>query len=336
MRFSNSVCLPIASLLVLSILITILLIPRSLQAAFPADSLGNRSPLSIEPFDDQYRPFLDDGTAWTVKSDVKWTRLSVILGAFLVFDAFGFAKISDLQYNTSTSTFHFHEGSRDIREYKQMDKVGHMVEAYYISHLASKVYRWSGFSAPKSIWYGSITGFIWMLQIEITDGFYKAWGFSYYDLTMNILGVGYSALQQFYPEQLKGIRLKVSYYPSSAYKNGLYSTVSKSWLDDYEGFNFWLSLNPYDLMPQGWKSSLPGWLAPWGISLGYGVQDIATDVFNGQREFLIGLDLDLNKIPTGNNRYLKFWKDEFNIFRLPLPAVRITPTTVWYGFYFAM
>jgi hypothetical protein len=327
---------PLFTLLVFSSLIASFTAPQLLPAAINVDSLGAVPRVAADPVDNRYHPYLDDGTFWRRDSQIKWPRLSVIVGAFLVFDAFGFAKISDLQYNTQTTTFHFHEGSRDIREYKQMDKVGHMVEAYYISHIASKVYRWGGMSAPRSIWYGSLTGFVWMLQIEITDGFYKAWGFSYYDLTMNILGAGYAALQQFYPEQLKGIRFKVSYYPSQAYKRGLYSTVSKSWLDDYEGFNFWLAVNPYDVMPRSWKSSVPGWLAPWGIALGYGVQDIATDVFNGHREFVIGLDLDLNKIPTGNNRILKFWKDEFNIFRLPLPAVRISPTTVWYGFYFAM
>jgi hypothetical protein len=174
-----------------------------------------------------------------------------------------------------------------------------------------------------------------MLQIEITDGFYKAWGFSYYDLMTNIAGCSFAALQQFYPEQLRAFRFKVSYFPSEPYKKDLYSTVSKSWLDDYEGFNFWFSVNIYDLLSESWQRSYPGWLAPWGLSLGYGVQGIANDVFNGHREILIGLDIDLNKIPTGNSNFIKFWKDEFNFIRLPLPAVRLTPATLWFGFYFA-
>lgn len=282
-----------------------------------------------------YYPYLDDGTPWKKTSDVKLKRLSVVLGGFLIFDAFGYAKISDLQYNTQTTTFHFHEGPRDIREYKQIDKVGHLVESYYISRLSSKIYRWGGFSAPTSIWLGSLTGFIWMMQIEITDGFYKAWGFSYYDLIGNILGSSFAALQQFHPDRFKAFRFKVSYYPSPPYKRGEYSSVSKSWLDDYEGFNFWLAMNMYDVLPAHWKNAYPAWLRPWGISVGYGVQGIANDVFNGQREIILGLDFDLNKIPTGQNKLLKFWKDEFNYIRLPLPAVRLTPRTIWFGFYFA-
>jgi hypothetical protein len=316
------------------ILIFSILLP--VMSAISGESEAPDSSGTSLSFDNErYYPYLDDGTTWRKTTQLKSWRLGVIVGGFLIFDAAGYAKISQLQYDTKTTSFHFHEGSRDIREYKQIDKVGHFVEAYYMSHLTSKIYRWAGLSAPSSIWFGSLTGFLWMLQIEITDGFYEAWGFSYYDLLMNVLGCGYSALQQFYPEQLRGIRFKVSYAPSTAYKNGLYPPYSNSILDDYEGINFWMTFNIYDLVPRDWRRTYPGWLAPWGVSLGYGVEGIAQDVFGGQREFLIGLDIDLNKIPTGENKFVKFWKDEFNFIRLPLPAVRVSPTTIWFGFYFS-
>jgi hypothetical protein len=283
---------------------------------------------------DQYFPYLDDGTPWRRNSDVKWGRLSVIITGFAISDAIGFKKLSQFWYKTERTSFHFHENSRDIRENKQMDKIAHFIDAYYFSHLASKIYRWGGLSVPKSVIWGSITGSVWMLQIEIVDGFFKRWGFSQYDFMMNILGSSYSALQQLYPEQLKGIHFKVGYFPSEAYRNKLYSEVSRSIADDYEGYTFWLCFNPYDLLPKDCKRSFPGWLAPWGIAIGYGAQNIATDVFNGQREIYFGLDFDLNKLPTGNNNFVKFMKDEFNILRLPLPTVRVSPTTIWFGFYF--
>lgn len=291
----------------------------------PADS-------SYHP--DQYFPYLDDGTPWRHTSDVKWGRLSVIVAGFVVSDAIGFQKLSTFWYKTERTTFHFHEVKRDIREYKQMDKIAHFIDSYYFSRLASKIYRWGGLSVPKSVLWGSITGSVWMLQIEIVDGFFKRWGFSQLDFMMNIMGSSYSALQQLYPEQLKGIRFKVSYYPSEAYLKKQTSEVSQTIADDYEGYTFWLALNFYDLFPRNWKQSYPGWLAPWGIAVGYGAQNIANDVFNGQREIYFGLDIDLNKIPTGQNNFVKFMKDEFNMLRLPLPAVRISPTTIWFGFYF--
>jgi hypothetical protein len=281
-----------------------------------------------------YQPRLDDGTSWTYTTHIKPLRLGVIVAGFAIGDAIGFAKIAELQYNTETSSFHFHEFSRDIREYQQMDKIGHFVESYFMSYFTSKIYRWSGFSAKTSILLGSLTGLLWMTQIEVTDGFFKAWGFSYLDYSMNILGAGYSALQQLYPNQLKAYRFKVSYWPSEAYKKGYYSTVSKSLLDDYEGFTWWFAVNFYDAMPGSWRSSYPKWLSPWGLAIGHSVQNVARDVFGGQREILIGLDFDVTKIPTGDSKFLKFAKDMLNFIRLPLPAVRITPTTVVYGIYF--
>jgi len=94
-------------------------------------------------------------------------------------------------------------------------------------------------------------------------------------------------------------------------------------------------VNIYDVLPANWQRSYPGWLAPWGISIGHGVQDIAQNVFNGKREIIIGLDFDLTKIPTGDSNLLKFIKDELNMVRLPLPAVCLYPTTFWFGFYFS-
>lgn len=303
--------------------------PDSSAATFNAAALTKPSPES-----DLYEPSLDDGTPWTRSTNLKPLRLGVIIAGFVIGDAIGFSKIADMQYNTETSSFHFHEFRRDIQEYKQMDKIGHFVEAYFISYLSSKIYRWSGFSAKKSILFGSLTGLLWMTQIEVTDGFFKAWGFSYIDYTMNILGAGYSALQQLYPEQLKAYRFKVSYWPSEAYKNKEYSTVSQSMLDDYEGFTWWFAVNLHDAMPKRWQNSYPKWLAPWGLSVGYGVQNIAKDIFSGQREIFIGLDFDITKIPTGDSGVLKFTKDMLNFVHLPLPAVRITPSVIFYGFYF--
>ena len=44
---------------------------------------------------------------------------------------------------------------------------------------------------------------------------------------------------------------------------------------------------------------------------------------------------NLRKIPMGNDAgILKFLKSELNFIRIPLPAVRITPSGIWYGLYF--
>ncbi|RMG32190.1 MAG: DUF2279 domain-containing protein [Methanobacteriota archaeon] len=277
----------------------------------------------------------DDGTPWNYQSDhYSKKKLSLMLGAIVAGDIIGFKRVADLQYNTATSSFHFTEFDKDLREYKQMDKIGHFIEAYQFSLLAARGYRWSGLSVRKSIWYGAFTGLFWMSQIEVTDGFFKAWGFSPLDYMANLLGCSYAILQQYYPHRLKGVRFKVSFWPSQAYKNKEYSTVSRSILDDYEGATFWLTINLYEVMPGSVKENIPAVLSPLGIAVGHGVQGIAKNVLNGKRRLFISLDIDLTKIPVGKSPFLKFLKEELNAIHLPLPAVQITPRLVVYGKYF--
>ncbi len=215
-----------------------------------------------------------------------------------------------------------------------MDKYGHIFDGYFGSHFASKAYRWSGMSARKSIYYGTLTGWLVFLQIELADAYFEAWGFSAGDLLGNTIGAGFAALQQLHPRPLQGVRLKISYLPSEAHRQGLYSSVSSSKLDDYEGRTHWISFTIYDFLPEKWQADYPKWLAPLAISVGQSVKGIARNLWGGEREVFIGLDIDLNKIPTGRSSFLKILKDELNFIRLPLPAVKITPRTTWYGFYF--
>lgn len=279
-------------------------------------------------------PALDDGTPLLLHSRIKKPRLFAFWGGLLALDVYGFRRLQDFWYNQPTTSFHFIEGGPDWKARKQMDKIGHLMHAYFASNLSAKAYRWAGMSAYKSIWYGALTSWLWMLQIEIADGFFEEWGFSYYDFTANTLGAVYAALQQHYPEKFGGIRFKISYKVSEAHKKGLYSKTNQALIDDYEGMTFWLTANVHDLLPVRWKEKYPGWLSPWGIAVGYSAKDIANHIYQGRREVFIGLDFDLRKIPTGNSKFFKFVKDELNFIRLPLPAVRISPDGEWFLFYF--
>lgn len=282
-----------------------------------------------------YTPALDDGTIWYRESRIHKTRLGIFLGGLLLADAYAFKKYADTWYNTPRSNFHFHEWRRDSREYQQMDKLGHIMDAYFSTHTASRFFRWAGLSAKKSFWYGALTGFWWMMQVEIVDGFYKNWGFSVLDFSANVVGVGFALLQLHHPGRLNAIRFKISYWPSPEFKRKEYSQFSRNIVDDYEGITIWLTANIHDLLPQRWQQAMPGWLKPWGIAVGHGAEGIARNVFGGYREIFLGLDFDLTKIPTGNSSFLKFLKHEVNFVRMPLPAVRIAPgKALWYGIYF--
>lgn len=265
---------------------------------------------------------------------IKKTRLWGYWGFLATADLYAFHRLQNLWYKSPTTRFHFLDPVEELNKYKQMDKIGHMTHAYFAARVSSQAYRWAGMSFRHSVYYGALTSFIWMLQIEIADGFFQDWGFSAGDFLANILGSGYAALQQLHPEQLEGIKLKISYWPSQAHRDGLYNDINSSMIDDYEGMTFWLAMNIYSLLPRRARANYPAWLKPFGLALGYSAKGIANNYFGGHREILVALDIDLNRLPLRNNAFIKIWLEALDLLHLPLPAVRLTPGTVWYGFYF--
>jgi hypothetical protein len=276
-----------------------------------------------------------DGTFWKTYSDINVPRLSIVLGSMILVDAIVQKKQSEFWYTKERVKFHSTDFLQDMKRYKQMDKLGHFTDAYFVSDLTSKAYRWSGLSGESSVWLGALTGWLWSLQIEFYDAHSPRWGWSWGDILANTLGSGFFALQQFNYELFGGIHPKYSYHLSEEWNKYGSKKPGANLIQDYSGMTFWITVNPYHYFPDSWKKSYPEWLAPLGIAFGFGVNNVFFDSLNGERELYIGLDIDIRKIPLGNDiGFLKFLKSELNFIRLPLPAVRITPGGVWYGLYF--
>lgn len=315
----------------ISVILLLHLIGISLIFCNNPDSENNQ--LSLRKSKPAYF-LIDDGTPIRDVTKINKPRLYGFWGGLVLLDIYGINRLKETWYSQPISSFHFIGFKDDWKARKQADKIAHMMDGYLGAHLASKAYRWAGYSVKQSIWYGALTSWLWMLQIEFVDAFYEEWGFSVLDFTSNSVGVVYATLQQLYPDKLKGIRLKFSYHTSNAYRNNLYSETNTGRIDDYEGMTFWLAVNLYDIMPQNIKEKYPSWLSPVGISFGQSVNNIASYIYAGERQLYVGLDFDLTKLPTGDNKTLKLVKDLFNFVRMPMPTVRISPRTVWYGFYF--
>ena len=284
-----------------------------------------------------YIPQLPDGTIWQSHTDINSLKLGIVVGGMIAAEVAGMLYWNYTWYDVKTGSFHFKEFSNDMKVYQKMDKLGHMTHAFAITDLFAKAYRWSGFSARSSIWWASATAFFWMLQIEIKDGFYPDWGFSYGDFGANVLGISIAALRQFYPEQLGGFRFKVSYHVSSAYRLKLYTNKNVGHPEDYEGLTFWATANIYDFMPKNIQRNYPAWLKPFGLAVGYSVKKVANDVYGGYHETYLSLDIDLTKISLGGfDQFgtVRFLKDIFNYLKLPLPTVRLSPEATYVGFYF--
>ena len=276
-----------------------------------------------------------DGTYWRTNTDLNYARMLTIAGGVLAVDLIGYLYQRGVWDTQPTTKFHTVNFDKDIRSWQFMDKIGHFVDAYFVSDLTSKLYRWAGVSGTGSVWYGALTGFLWTLQIEISDGFMEEWGWSWGDFIFNTLGSGFFVLQQYFYDELGGIQPKFSWHKSDAWKENRYYKHVTALIEDYEGMTFWLTVNPHHYFPESWKKSYPEWLAPLGIAVGYGAKDIANNIRGGYNEVFIGLDIDLRKIPIGDDSGLfKFIKSELNFLRMPMPTIRVSPSGIWYGFYF--
>ncbi len=243
-------------------------VSESLLAVKKSNTSSNiKVPLSLV-ISDEPVTMLPDGTLWRDKSDIDYLRFGGVAAGVLAVDIGGYFKLKNEWYDHPTTKMHAEDFKLDMKLYKQMDKFGHMTHAYFATGLLSRLYRWSGVSGKNSVLYGALTGWLWMLQIEIADGFFEEWGFSWGDLSANTLGVSFSALQQLYPDELGGLQLKFSYHTSDALKARRYNNGAKIWIDDYEGLTWWLAVNVYHYLPSKVQQNYPEWLKPFGFAIG--------------------------------------------------------------------
>ncbi len=216
-----------------------------------------------------------------------------------------------------------------------IDKLGHIWGTQSYVQALYHMFRWTNMPERDAMYWSSGLALLYQLEMEITDGLYAKWGFSWWDMTANTVGAVWPNLQRIYPA-LQPVMLKMSYHPSASVKKGW---VEHDYLRDYDGFTYWLTLAVDDVLPQNLKPWWPDWL---GIAVGYGgnrtmlgknVYNSVDGVGQGEQEWYIALDYDLRKLP-GDSAFLRWMKESFNIFHLPAPAIRITPSAVYYGLYF--
>lgn len=222
--------------------------------------------------------------------------------------------------------FHF---DNDNRAYLQCDKFGHVFGAYAESYVGYRLLRNAGVKKGPALWFGGTLGLIMQTPIEIFDGIYDGWGFSWGDEIANTLGTCLVIGQELlFDDQV--IKYKWTYWPSPTLLTAggiLVPNPFQRVIFDYNAHTYWLSAPVNKIIPGG---KIPPWL---NISLGYGANGMSgkyenVTSFNGQpvppniryRKFLMSLDIDRTKIKTSS----KFLKAVFNamfFIKLPFPAI---------------
>jgi len=212
-----------------------------------------------------------------------------------------------------------------------IDKVGHVYGGYILTHIATGMLDWVGVGEKNALWFGAALGAMYQLYVEFEDGFGLQWGFSPGDAYGDVIGAFYPVAQYYVPA-LQNFNFKLSYIPTEELRKSRTSSFGHKpniMIDDYEGQTYWLSVNVHGLLPETAKPYWPEWL---GLAFGFSVKKL-DGMGGGEREFFLSLDYDLTKLP-GDGWLWKGIKRVLNHIHFPAPAVRIAPTTIYYGLYF--
>lgn len=219
------------------------------------------------------------------------------------------------------TSFHF---KNDNNQWKQMDKMGHIMTSYYLGKVGMEVLDWSGVSKKKQLIYGATFGFTFLSAVEILDGFSKKWGASWGDILANASGTGLLIGQELLWEEQR-IILKYSFSQTNYAKqrpNVLGENFIQQALKDYNGQTYWLSANIWSFNKE---SNFPKWL---NLALGYGADGMLYGenntsnqlLQNPYRQFYLSFDIDLTKIKT-NSKFLKTLFTTINFIKIPAPAL---------------
>jgi hypothetical protein len=307
----------------------------TLNAQTPVDSAAARADTLTHPVDTAARATLDTLPASELKcghprSEINLRRAGVA-AAFVGGNAALYSYFKRAWWSGERADGFFFHADWD-ENFRDQDKLGHMLGGYHLARIGNAFLRSTCISKTKAIAWSAAYAAVFQLQIEVWDGLYKKYGFSYADLLANTTGTALAVLHETNP-RTRAIKPLISYSRSAAMRNADNIPGELRPSLDYSGQTYWMSVNPYELM-QG--DSTRWWLGLFRISVGHSITDWI-DPHTGaniraQRKILLTLDFDAEKLP-GENRIWKTFKRQVGFIHLPSPALQITPTTQIIGWY---
>jgi uncharacterized protein YfiM (DUF2279 family) len=271
----------------------------------------------------------DSGLVVTQKNNhINPKRLWTVLGTEAALWTGSMAYLQFVWYkDANRAPFEFYD---DSKGYLQIDKCGHMYGSYLESYIGYHSLRWAGMSKKKSLIYGGTLGILLQTPIEVWDGLYEEWGFSWSDMAANTLGSAFVIGQELLWDEQR-VKYKFTFSPSPYAKtaNGYLGTGFGQLFNDYNGHTYWLSMGINKIVP---NKLLPEWL---NVAVGYSANGMVGEFENlhrykgvtipdykRYRQYLLSLDIDWTKIKT-NNRILKTLFQGMFMVKLPFPAIEL-------------
>ncbi len=286
---------------------------EAVAGLFPDDSLQDRVKRVPVPFEG-YDPD---------RTQVRWGRVAIVGTALAATVTAIHIYQRNAWWSDNRCDFHFIE---DPDYALNIDKAGHFYGGALSSFIGQKSMEWSGFSRTASVWGGFAIGALFELYVEVEDGYGCDWGFSRGDAYADLAGAAWPVLQYYVPT-FQHFQPKYSYWPSDEYLNGIHHGNA---IDDYNGQTYWMGVHVHGLLPKTWQDYWPSWL---GFAVGLGVRNVGSE--NPlERHIYISLDYDFTEILPGDSWFLYTLKQALNFIHFPAPAIRISPSGVFYVLYF--
>ena len=210
------------------------------------------------------------------------------------------------------------------QNFRDQDKFGHLFGGYQLTRVGHDALKYACVSEKKAQLISAGYALFFQTQIEIFDGHYKKYGFSYADELANATGMVFAVAQERHP-WLKAIKPTMSYLETASLKNSSHYTTELRPSLDYSGQTYWFSTDVNALLPDDRKKY---WPAAVRFSVGHSITDWISSVdghaFRAKRKLLLSLDLDVEKLP-GDNHLWKEIKHQLSYYHLPSPALQLTP-----------
>lgn len=235
---------------------------------------------------------------------------------------------------SGTKAKHFFFRADWDEDFRDQDKFGHLLGGYQLTRVGYEALTASCVSRKKALTASVVYAALFQLQIEIFDGMYEKYGFSYPDMIANTTGQTLAAMQELNPH-LDWLRPTISYSPSAAMRNRANFTQPSELRRtlDYSGQTYWFAADVHALLPKAARSYWPSLLR---VSAGHSITDYIDPItgasHRARRKLLLSIDIDPEKLP-GQNRYWKGIKHQLSYYHFPSPALQLTPSFRGFGWY---
>ena len=174
-----------------------------------------------------------DSTASNHLSKKQKTNRQIFIGAVNVVGYGGSLIILSNTWYKNYPHTSFHTFN-DAGEWLQVDKFGHGWTAYNTGRVSAAMWRWAGLSQKQSAIIGGLSGAVYLTVIEFLDAHSAQWGWSWGDMTANIVGSGLFISQELLWKEQR-IQYKFSFhhkdYGDSALNKRADDLFGESWYE---------------------------------------------------------------------------------------------------------